>query len=170
LVEADVEGGVWLWDVEHQSRPVELATNQPDTLATAYTRMTIAFSQDSTRLVRRLDLQGQAPETSVWDLPHHTLIPTANSIAPDLLAASAFLGPDPNAVVLSTSSTTNVYNLASGQLLRSIPRSSDQSTDMVAETALYLPAAHVRTSCPRHRPGHWHRAEIHPGFAVQRSP
>ncbi|HEV3361981.1 MAG TPA: hypothetical protein VG247_34650 [Pseudonocardiaceae bacterium] len=138
LVEADVEGGVWLWDVEHRSRPVELATNQPDTLATAYTRMTIAFSQDSTRLVRRLDLQGQAPETSVWDLPHHTLIPTANSIAPDLLAASAFLGPDPNAVVLSTSSATNVYNLASGQLLRSIPRSSDQSTDMVAENGAVL--------------------------------
>ncbi|MEY9861347.1 WD40 repeat protein [Catenulispora sp. GAS73] len=142
LVEADVEGGLWLWDVEHRSAPIELATNQPDTASTTFTKLWMAFSQDSTRLVRRLDLEGQAPETAVWDMSHHTLIPTANAIAPDLQEAHPFFGTDPGTVVLSTNSTTNVYNLTSGQLVRSIPRPddkpSDKAADIVAENGAVL--------------------------------
>jgi WD40 repeat protein len=137
LVEADVEGGLWSWDVEHRSAPVELAANQPDTLSTNFTKLWVAFSQDGTRLVRRLDLEGQAPETGVWDLSHHTLIPTANAIAPGLRAAQPFFGTAPGTVVLSTESTTGVYDLASGRLVRSIPRSG-QSTDIVAENGAVL--------------------------------
>lgn len=114
-------GTVVLWDLEHRTPAVMLR----DTAEATRVVKSLAFSSDESQLlIRRIRRDGQKPEFELWDLAHRRTVPTAENLgSADGGAQSAFLGPAPNTVVLGMiDGAARVYDLTTGQLVRSVPK------------------------------------------------
>jgi len=145
---ANPTGTVAAWDLEHHSPAIMLR----DTVAPIRTVRSMAFSSDETRLL--IKRTGNGPgnsEYELWDLVQRKTIPIAQRLAPqDINTESAFLGPIPNTVVVDeVGGNTHVYDLTTGQEIRSIPK--DTYAGHVAQNGAVVVHCHQESSVPPRR-------------------
>jgi WD40 repeat protein len=139
---ANDTGTVALWDLEHHSPVVMLR----DAVEPTRVVRSMAFSSDETRLlIKRTGYDGKNVTFEVWDLGGRKTIPVAEHLGPqETNTESAFLGPTPNTIVVGEfGGTAQVYNLATGQAVRSIP--NDSSVGHVARNGTVVVQCHSRT-------------------------
>src|SRR5205823_9188600 len=118
---ANPAGSVAVWDLEHHT-PAVVLRHATEPIRTVES---MAFSPDESRLlIKRLSHARDNSELELWDLPHRRTVPIARNIpATPFATESAFLGPTPNTVVIGIADGgANVYDVTTGQLVRSSPR------------------------------------------------
>ncbi|MFG1902390.1 caspase, EACC1-associated type [Micromonospora carbonacea] len=138
-------GSVALWDLEHHSPAVMLR----DTAAPARTVRSIAFSPDETRLlIKRAGYGTRSPEYELWDLVQRKTIPIAKHLGSQKSNTNpAFLGLTPNTMVEGEFfGSAHVYDLTTGQEIRSIPR--DDDSPRVAQNGAVVLQCHRESGEP----------------------
>jgi hypothetical protein len=135
LAYANDVGAVAVWDLKRHTPAVMLRDTEGATRAV----QSIAFSTDETRLlIKRGGDGGESTEFELWDLAHRKTVRIDRNLGPQGITVgsgpvSAFLGPTPNTVVIGMADgSANIYHVATGRLVRSVPPPPEPSHGHVA--------------------------------------
>lgn len=134
---ANATGAVALWNLEDHSPAVILS----DAVRPTRSIGSMAFSPDETRLlIKRQGFGPGNPEFELWDLISRTTVPIAERLGPqDINTNSAYFGPKPNTMVLDMiGGGANIYDLATGQLVRAIPEAQSLDGRLAQNGALLV--------------------------------